>query len=227
MADTARPVRRAQRGPAAAGARGLRAVLEEGRADLVGLYYVMDQKLIDMGLMPSLEVGKAAYDNYIRNGLMTQLSRLEPGADIEEAHMRNRQLVAAWAFEKGAKDKVIEKVERDGKTYFVINDYDKLRDLFGQLLRELQRVKSEGDYEAGKALIETYGVKVDQKLHAEVLERFKKLNIAPYKGFIQPKLVPVKDDKGEITDVKVEYPTSFPEQMLEYSANYSFLPNYN
>jgi dipeptidyl-peptidase-3 len=201
--------------------------LEEARADLVGLYYVMDQKLVDMGLMPSLDVGKAAYDNYIRNGMMTQLSRLTAGADLEEAHMRNRQLVASWAFAKGEKDKVVERVSREGKTYFVINDYAALRTLFGELLREIQRIKSEGDYEAGKALIETYGVRVDEKLHAEVLERYAKLNQAPYKGFIQPKLVPVRDAAGEITDVKVEYPSDFAAQMLEYSDNYGFLPDYN
>lgn len=197
--------------------------LEEARADLVGLYFLMDQKLIDLGLMKTLDVGKAAYDTYIRNGLMTQLRRIKPGNDIEEAHMRNRQLVAAWAYEKGKKDNVIEKVVKDGKTYFVINDYNKLRDLFGQLLREIQRIKSEGDYEAGKNLIESYGVKVDPALHKEVLARFKPLNIAPYSGFINPVLKAVKDDEGNITDVKVEYPTDFVQQMLNYDKNYGFL----
>jgi len=201
--------------------------LEEARADLVGLYYLMDNKLVEMGLMSSLEVGKAAYDDYIRNGMMTQLMRLEPGAVIEEAHMRNRQLVASWAFEKGAKDKVIEKIVKDGKTYFVVNDYDKLRSLFGELLMIIQKIKSEGDYKAGAALVENYGVQVDQALHKEVLARVEKLKIAPYNGFINPKLVPVKNAKGEITDIKVEYPTDFTEQMLEYAKTYSFLPSDN
>ena len=200
--------------------------LEEARADLVGLYYIMDQKLVDIGVMSTLEVGKAQYDYYIMNGMMTQLYRIEPGSNIEEAHMRNRQLIAAWAFEKGAKDKVIEKVVRDGKTYFVINDYTKLRDLFGQLLREIQRLKSEGDFNAGKNLIENYGVKADQALLTEVHKRYEKLNIAPYMGFIQPILVPVMDGDN-IKDVKVEYPESFLEEMLNFGKNYSFLPIVN
>ncbi len=200
--------------------------LEEGRADLVALYFVLDPKLVELGLMPSLDVGKAAYDSYIRNGLMIQLSRLELGDDIEESHMRNRQLVAKWAFEHGEKDKVIERVERDGKTYFVIRDYDKLRGLFGELLRELQRIKSTGDYEAGKKLIEGYGVKVDPALHKQVKERYAKLGIAPYSGFIQPRLVPTMAGE-EIVDVKVEYPEDFTAQQLEYSEKYSFLPDYN
>jgi dipeptidyl-peptidase-3 len=200
--------------------------LEEGRADLVALYYVMDPKLVEMGLMPSLEVGKAAYDGYIRNGLLVQLSRIEKGENIEESHMRNRQMVAAWAYEKGKKDNVIERVEKDGKTYFVVRDYDKLRQLFGELLKEVQRIKSQGDYKAGKKLIETYGVKVDQELHAQVLERWEVLGVAPYSGFIQPKLVPVMDGET-ITDVKVEYPDDFVQQMLEYGDNYAFLPTYN
>jgi dipeptidyl-peptidase-3 len=206
--------------------KGYASALEEGRADLVGLYFVMDPKLVELGLMPDLDVGKAAYDNYIRNGLMVQLSRLELGDQIEESHMRNRQMVAAWAYEKGEADRVIERVERDGKTYFVINDYDKLRALFGELLKETQRIKSEGDYDAGKALIENYGVKVDPKLHEEVLERYASLGIAPYGGFIQPRLVPVKEGE-EIVDVKIEYPDSFEQQMLEYSESYSFLPTVN
>jgi dipeptidyl-peptidase-3 len=200
--------------------------LEEGRADLVALYYIMDPKLVEIGVMPSLEVGKAGYDNYIMNGLMLQLNRLNPGDNIEEAHMRNRQLIASWAYEKGKADNVIEKVVKDGKTYFKINDYNKLRTLFGQLLREIQRIKSEGDYKAATALVETYGVKADQALLKEVKARFAKLNIAPYKGFIQPKLVPVM--KGdEITDVKIEYPTDFTKQMMEYGKEYSFLPDKN
>lgn len=197
--------------------------LEEARADLVGLYYIMDPKLIEIGVMPSLEVGKAEYDYYMMNGLMTQLVRLKPGANLEEAHMRNRQLNAMWAYEKGKKDNVVQLVKKNGKTYVKINDYNKLRDLFGQLLREIQRIKSQGDYNGGKNLIETYGVKVNPALHKEVLARYAKLNIKPYKGFIQPVLVPVMNG-DEITDVKIEYPTSFFEQMMEYGKKYSFLP---
>jgi dipeptidyl-peptidase-3 len=196
--------------------------LEEARADLVGLYYIMDPKLIEIGVMPSLEVGKAEYDSYMMNGLMTQLVRLKPGADLEEAHMRNRQLNAMWAYEHGKKDNVVEFVKKNGKTYVKINDYNRLRDLFGQLLKEIQRIKSEGDYNAGKNLIETYGVKVNHASHKEVLERYKKLNIKPYKGFIQPELVPVMDG-DKITDVKIEYPTNFFNQMMEYGKKYSFL----
>lgn len=197
--------------------------LEEARADLVALYYVYDQKLVDMGVMPSLEVGKAEYDGYIMNGLIRQLTRLQLGENLEEAHMRNRQLVAKWAYEKGKADNVIEMVKKDGKTYVKINDYEKLRVLFGQLLKEIQRIVSQGDYKAGEALVETYGVQVDQDLLAEVKERFDKLNVAPYSGFIQPKLVPVMKD-GKITDVKIEYPTDFAGQMLEYGKNYGYLP---
>ncbi len=202
--------------------------LEEARADLVGLYYLPDEKLVELGLSPDAKkLGRAAYDGYIRNGLIGQLIRLNLGDDIEEAHMRNRQLVAAWAFEKGATDTVIEKMKKDGKTYFVVRDYDKLRVLFGELLREIQRIKSEGDFEAGKALVETYGVKVDQELHAEVLERNSKFTSAPYGGFINPKLMTVTDDDGNITDVKVTYPDDFAEQMLDYAKEYSFLPDEN
>jgi dipeptidyl-peptidase-3 len=200
--------------------------IEEGRADLVALYFLLDPKMVELGIIPSLEVGKAEYDTYIRNGLITQLARLAPGENIEEAHMRNRQMVAKWAYEKGKADNVIEKVSREGKTYFKINDYEKLRGLFGQLLRETQRVTSEGDLAGAKHLIETYGVKVDQALHKEVLARYAKLNIAPYSGFIQPKLSPVVSD-GKITDVKVSYPVDFVKQMLEYGKQYSFLPDYN
>ncbi|MCL6099402.1 MAG: dipeptidyl peptidase 3 [Bacteroidetes bacterium] len=200
--------------------------LEEARADLVALYFIMDQKLVDIGVMPSLEVGKAVYDQYIRNGLMVQLARIQPGENVEEAHMRNRQLIAKWAYEKGMNDRVIEKKVRDGKTYFVINDYNKLRELFGELLKEIQRIKSEGDYNAGKNLVETYGVKVDPELHKEVLERYKKLNIAPYAGFINPVLIPVVDG-DRIIDVKIEYPDDFTKQMLNYAKEYSFLMTYN
>lgn len=201
--------------------------LEEGRADLVALYYLMDQKLIDLGLMESLEIGKAEYDGYIRNGLLTQLQRIEPGADIEEAHMRNRQMIAKWVYEKGKPENVIEKVQKSGKTYFKITDYNKLRALFGELLKEIQRIKSEGDYEAGKNLIENYGVKVDVAMHKEVLERVEKLNIAPYGGFINPKYMVTEDKDGNITDVKITYPDDFQAQMMEYAKEYSFLPHVN
>ncbi|WOD44348.1 dipeptidyl-peptidase 3 family protein [Hwangdonia lutea] len=202
--------------------------LEEGRADLVGLYYLYHPKLQELGLVKDWKaVGKAAYDGYIRNGLMTQLIRLNLGDDVEEAHMRNRQYVSAWAYEKGKADNVIEKVNRDGKTYFNINDYDKLHDLFGQLLRETQRIKSEGDYAAVEALVEDYGVKVDQTIHAEVLERNKQFTSAPYSGFVNPVLVAEKNEAGEITSIKVTQPETFPGQMLEYSKNYSFLPEVN
>lgn len=200
-------------------------VLEEARADLVGLYYIMDPKLVELGVSPSVEVGKAQYDSYIMNGLMLQLQRIEPGKNLEEAHMRNRQLISSWAFKQGEQKKVIEKVVRDGKAYLVINDYNELRKLFGDLLREIQRIKSEGDFEAGKNLVENFGVQVDQAMLKEVHERYEKLNIAPYMGFIQAKLVPVM--KGsEIVDVKVEYPKDLLTQMLDYGKNYSFLPAY-
>jgi len=202
--------------------------LEEGRADLVGLYYLYDTKLQDIGLVKDWEkVGKAAYDGYIRNGLMTQLIRLDLGDEIEEAHMRNRQWVAGWAFEKGQADNVIEKVTRDGKTYFNINDYKKLHDIFGQLLRETQRIKSEGDFAAVEALVEGYGVKVDQAIHKEVLDRNAQFKSAPYSGFVNPVIVPATNDAGEITGFSVEQPKTFTEQMLSYSKNYSFLPAVN
>lgn len=200
--------------------------LEEARADLVALYYLLDPKLVELGVMPTTDAGKAKYISYIRNGLMWQLRRIKLGDDIEEAHMRNRQLVALWAYEHGETDNVIEKVVKDGKTYFVIRSFPELRELFGQLLREIQRIKSEGDYAAGQALVETYGVKVDRDLHEEVLERYSKLNIAPYSGFINPRLVAVMQG-DKITDVKVEYPDDFTSQMLEYADKYAFLPNYN
>lgn len=200
--------------------------IEETRADLVALYFILDPKLVEIGVMPSLEVGKVAYNQNIRNGSMTQLRRLKLGENIEEAHMRNRQLIAKWVYEKGLPENVIEKQVKDGKTYFAINDYEKLRELFGQLLRETQRITSEGDYEAAKYLVETYGVVVDPDLHAEVLARVEKLNIAPYSGFINPKLAPVTDGE-KIFDVKIEYPEDFAQQMLMYAKEYSFLPNYN
>jgi len=200
--------------------------LEEARADLVGLYYAIDPKLVEIGVAPNTEVGMAEYDNYMMNGLMTQLTRLKPGELLEEAHMRNRQLNARWAYEHGKKDNVVEFVKKDGKTYVRVNDYQKLRELFGQLLREIQRIKSEGDYAAGKALVEGYGVKIDPVLHKEILERYAKLNVKPYRGFIQPKLVPVMDG-DKITDVKVEYPASFFAQMMEYGKKYAYLPAKN
>jgi dipeptidyl-peptidase-3 len=199
--------------------------LEEGRADLVGLYYLYNPKIQELGLVDDWKkTGMESYDSYIRNGLMTQLVRLDLGANIEEAHMRNRQWVSSWAFEKGKKDNVIEKLTRNGKTYFNITDYEKLHAIFGELLREVQRIKSEGDYEAGKALVENYGVKVDQKLHAEVLERNKQFAAAPYSGFVNPVLVPKMDAKGNIISIAVEQPKSFEEQMLNYSKDFSFLP---
>jgi len=202
--------------------------LEEGRADLVGLYYLYSPKLQELGLVEDWKkVGMAAFDGYIRNGLMTQLIRLNIGDDVEEAHMRNRQWVSAWAFEKGKADNVIEKVTRDGKTYFNINDYEKLRELFGQLLRETQRIKSEGDFAAVEALVEGYGVKVDQAIHAEVLERNKQFTSAPYSGFVNPVLVPEMDDDGNITAIHVKQPKSFKNQMLNYSKHYGFLPEEN
>jgi dipeptidyl-peptidase-3 len=201
--------------------------MEEGRADLVGLYYLYNPKIQELGLTNDWKkTGMAAYDGYIRNGLMTQLIRLEPGKDIEEAHMRNRQWVSAWVFEKGKKDNVIEKLTRNGKTYYNITNYEKLHELFGQLLRETQRIKSEGDYKAAKALVEGYGVKVDQKLHAEILKRNEQFKSAPYSGFINPMLVP-KMDGDKIIDIEVVQPKSFAEQMLYYSKNFGFLPEVN
>jgi dipeptidyl-peptidase-3 len=200
--------------------------LEEARADLVALYYVMDPKLIELGVMKSLDVGKAAYDGYVRNGLLVQLARIKSGNDIVQSHMRNRQMVCRWAYEKGKKDKVIERVDKDGKIYFVIRDYPALRKLWGQLLREVQRIKSEGDFEAGKALIEDYGVKVDRAVHENVLGRYQKLGVKPYSGFIQPKLTPVMKG-GVIVDVTIEYPTDFTRQMLDHGKRYQLLPTYN
>jgi len=197
--------------------------LEEARADLVALYFIMDPKLVELGLMPSLDVGKTVYDSQIRNGLQLQLRRVKLGDDIEEAHMRNRQLISGWAFEQGQEDNVIERVEKDGKTYFVINDYEALRGLFAEQLSEIQRIKSEGDFAAGQALIETYGVKVDRAMHEEVLARVEPLNIAPYKGFIQPRLVAIEED-GEIVDVKIEPMEDFVDWMLESEEKYSYLP---
>lgn len=200
-----------------------KSTIEEGRADLFGLYYLMDPKLQELGLVQDWEkTGKAAYDGYIRNGLVTQLVRLELGDDVEEAHMVNRQWVSAWSFERGQKDNVIEKITRDGKTYYNINDYQKLREIFGELLRETQRITSEGDYEAGKALVENYGVKVDQALHKEVLERNSQFKSAAYSGFVNPVIVPTMQGE-EITGFSVEQPASFESQMLDYAARYGTL----
>ena len=201
--------------------------IEEARADLFGLYYVADPKLVELGLTPNADAYKAEYYTYLMNGLMTQLVRIEPGNDVEEAHMRNRQLIARWVFEKGAADKVVELVRRDGKTYVVVNDYGKLRTLFGELLSEIQRIKSTGDYQGAHDLVENYAVKVDPVLHAEVLERYKKLNLAPYKGLVNPKYEAVVDAAGKITDVKVTYDEGYAEQMLRYSKDYSNLPSIN
>ena len=201
--------------------------IEEARADLFGLYYVADPKLVELGLTPNADAYKAEYYTYLMNGLMTQLVRIEPGNNVEEAHMRNRQLIARWVFEKGVADKVVELVKKDGKTYVVVNDYEKLRELFGELLSEIQRIKSTGDYQGAHDLVENYAVKVDPALHAEVLERYKKLNLAPYKGFVNPKYEAVVDAAGKITDVKVTYDEGYAEQMLRYSKDYSNLPSIN
>ncbi len=200
--------------------------LEESRADLFALYYMWSPKMQELGLLPEREAAMAEYDGYMRNGLMTQLTRIRPGKDIEQAHMRNRQLISRWCYESGKEDNVIEEISRDGKTYYKINDYDRLNELLGELLAEVQRIKSEGDYEAGKQLVETYAVKFDPELHAEVLERYGKLNLAPYGGFINPVLVPVFDGEN-IIDVKVEYPDDYAEQMMRYAKEYSYLPTYN
>ncbi len=197
--------------------------IEEARADLFAIYYIMDQKMIDLGLVPSPDLAKAEYNSYIRNGLMTQLVRVQPGKDVEEAHMRDRSLIAHWVYEKGKPKNVIEKVEKDGKTWFRINDYKELRSLFGQLLGEIQRITSEGDYPAAKELVETYGVKVDPKLHKEVLARYTKLNIAPYSGFINPVYTPVIV-KNVLKDIKISYTEDFTTQMLRYAKDFSFLP---
>ncbi|MDB4134038.1 dipeptidyl peptidase 3 [Flavobacteriaceae bacterium] len=198
--------------------------MEEGRADLVGLYYLYNPKLQELGLVEDWkELGTAAFDGYIRNGLMTQLIRLNLGDDVEESHMRNRQWVSAWAYERGLKDNVISKLSRDGKTYFNINDYDKLREIFGELLRETQRIKSEGDFAAAEALVEGYGVKVNQQIHSEVLKRNKKFTGAPYQGFVNPVLVPKFNSENEIISISVKHHASFEDQMLDYSENFGFL----
>ena len=201
--------------------------IEEARADLFGLYYLADPKMVELGLVPDQEAYKAEYYKYMMNGLMTQLVRIAKGKDVEEAHMRNRQLIARWTYEHGQADKVVEIVRREGKSYVVINDYRRLRELFAQLLAEIQRIKSEGDFEAAKQLVENYGVKIDPQLHEEILERYKKLNLAPYKGFVNPVMRLVKNAQGEVTDVTLDYTEGYAAQMLRYSRDYSYLNSYN
>ena len=197
--------------------------LEEARADLFGLYYLADPKMQELGLVPDGEAFKAEYYKYMMNGLLTQLVRIEEGKDVEEAHMRNRQLIARWVFEQGAADKVVELKKRDGKTFVVINDYQQLRALFGKLLAEVQRIKSEGDYEAGRSLVENYGVKIDPVLHHEIRERYVRLHLSPYKGFVNPIMREVKDDSGHVTDITLDYTEGYAEQMLRYGRDYSYL----
>jgi dipeptidyl-peptidase-3 len=197
--------------------------IEETRADLFALYYILDEKMQELGLVPSVESGKAEYDAYLRNGLITQLTRIEPGKDIEESHMRNRQLIARWAFEQGKSKNVVEWIKCEGKSFVKINNYVRLRELFGDLLAEIQRIKSEGDFAGAAHLVETFGVKVDPVLHAEVLERFKKLNIAPYAGFLNPELRLVKEKNGKVVNVEVIYEEDYTKQMLSYSRNFGFL----
>ncbi|CDD47331.1 dipeptidyl-peptidase 3 family protein [Phocaeicola fibrisolvens] len=197
--------------------------IEEARADLFGLYYLPDARLVELGLTPDAEAYKAEYYSYMMNGLLTQMVRVEPGHDLEEAHMRNRQLIARWALVKGSAEQVVELVKKEGKTYVKINDYLQLRRLFAELLCEIQRIKSEGDYEAARALVETYGVKLDKALHEEVRERYRTLHLAPYKGFVNPVYVPEYDAEGKIADVKIDYTEGYTEQMLRYSRDYSNL----
>jgi dipeptidyl-peptidase-3 len=196
--------------------------IEESRADLFALYYMMDDKMVELGLLPSLEAAKAEYDGQVRNGLMTQLTRIQLGKTVEQAHMRGRAMVSHWVYEKGQPDNVISRLTKDGKTYFVVNDYQKLRALYGRLLAEVQRITSEGDYEAAKALIEDYGVRIDPELHKEVLDRYAKLNLAPYAGFVNPVYTPVVEN-GKIVDVKIDLTEGYVEQMLRYGRDYSFL----
>tara|TARA_R110000850_G_C9996309_1_gene468290 strand:- start:16345 stop:18372 length:2028 start_codon:yes stop_codon:yes gene_type:complete len=200
--------------------------MEEGRADLVALYYIMDPKIQELGITDNWEeLGKTAYDNYIRNGLMTQLIRIDPGNDVEQDHMMNRMYVSSMAYERGKEDNVIEKVERDGKTYYNINDYQKLREIFGEILRELQRIKSEGDFEAAQNIVTTYGKKIDQDIHRQILERNKRFTDAAYSGFVNPVISPVMDEEGNITEFKMTWPETFEEQMLYYAKEYGFLVN--
>ena len=201
--------------------------IEETRADLFGLYYLGDPKLVELGLLPDAEAYKAQYYQYLMNGFMTQLTRIQPGKNIEQAHMRNRQLIASWVFEKGKAENVVELKEKDGKKYIVINDYEKVRNLFGELLAQIQRIKSTGDFAAGRDLVEKYAVKVNQDIHKEVLARYAKLNIAPYSGFVNPVYTLVTDKNGKITDVNISYNEGYIQQHLRYSKDYSVLPTYN
>lgn len=201
--------------------------IEEARADLFGLYYIADDKMVELGLLPNKEAYKAQYYRYLLNGLMTQLTRIQSGKDIEQAHMRNRQLVASWVLEHGQQENVLALTQKEGKTYLVINDYEKIRELFGQLLNKIQRIRSTGDFKGAQELIEKYAVKVNQPLHKEILERYAKLNIAPYSGFINPVYTPIVNKKGEIVDVKIDYSEKYIEQHLRYSKDYSHLPTYN
>ena len=201
--------------------------IEETRADLFGLYYIADPKLVELGLTPNMEAYKSQYYTYMMNGLMTQLVRINLGATIEEAHMRNRALIARWVLEKGKQDKVVELVKKGGKTFVQINDYEALRTLFGKLLAEVQRIKSEGDYKAARHLVENYGVQIDAQLHEEILMRYNRLNLSPYKGFINPVYLATKDVDGNIIDVDLDYTEGYAEQMLRYSRDYNTLPDIN
>lgn len=207
--------------------RAYGATIEEGRADLFGLYYIADPKLVELGLLPNMEAYKAQYYTYMQNGLLTQAVRIKLGNNIEEAHMRNRAFIAHWVLEQGAADQVVQLLQRNGKTYVQINDYEALRTLFGKLLAEVQRIKSEGDYEAARQLVENYGVKIDPQLHEEVLQRYARLHLAPYKGFINPKYEATTDADGHITDVKITYGEPYDVQMLRYSRDYRTLPHIN
>jgi len=206
--------------------KNYQAPIEEARADLFALYFMMDQKLIDLGIITTLDVAKAQYDSYIRNGLFTQLIKIKPGRNLEQAHMRNRQLISLWCYKIGAPENVIEFKKVEGKTFIVINDYYKLRNLFGKLLAEIQRIKSEGDYEAARQLVEDYGTIIDNELHQEIIERFQKLDIPPFTGFINPQYIPVMEN-NKIVDINIQYAQNYQEQMLNYSKNYSFLPSKN
>jgi dipeptidyl-peptidase-3 len=201
--------------------------IEETRADLFALYYMMDEKMMALGLLPSLDAAKAEYDSYLRNGLLTQLTRIEYGKDLEESHMRNRQLIARWVFEKGQNENVAEFIRKRGKTFITIRNYERLRELFGELLHEIQRIKSEGDLKTALFLVENYGVKIDRELHAEVLERFRNLDIAPYAGFLNPEYELVRNEKGQVTDVKIKEVKDFATQMLQYSEQFGFLAGFN
>jgi dipeptidyl-peptidase-3 len=200
--------------------------IEEARADLFALYYIADQKLVELGLTPDAEAFKSQYYTYMMNGLLTQMTRIKPGCQIEEAHMRNRALIARWCLEKGSQQNVMQLLKREGKTFLRINDYAALRDLIAQLLSEVQRIKSEGDYTAARELVEHFAISVDETLHQEILERYQRLNLAPYKGFINPRMTPVRNEKGEVVDIDVDYSETYVEQMLRYSRDYSvaFIP---